>query len=349
MALDLNHSEPFYTEADLPEPGVWLETLSDIRLRNWLRLCLWTRNSLPLLVPQNSRLAIDLAAIIQRGSPALRIRARAVIPGLLQEWGRNDSPDTLDDLLILCGRLRCAAAEPEISLLLSERLTNQAEVIALRQRCLSVLSGFGCTERTVSLFARYIDDIEYAAICYRALYRFDRRYAAIHLSDIISLFRKEGTTGERNIVIRTLARDLSSPNEFVELLIQYLTLSDSEQILNGLEVVRQVQILTAGLLLQAKSTQRIEVFRLILERCDPKSFHDLLWGLRSIGIDLLCNQYSNGEEYIEVLIEDRGTERMVTERIISTAELNDDTLGALVGMNEEIASHSISELDLTEG
>ncbi|HYJ85532.1 MAG TPA: hypothetical protein VEW46_05735 [Pyrinomonadaceae bacterium] len=340
MADEFTKHGPSYTEVDVADPVPWLEGLSEGQLRDWLRESIWTRNPLPVLVPPDSRLALELANVLKRSSSVLRARVRAVISGLVQEWGRDDSPETLDDLLILCGRLRCAAAEPAITLILNERLKGRTDEIPLMQRGLSVVSGFGCTERTVALFKRYITDVDYAAICYRALYRYDSRYGATELFNVITLFRRAEATSELDILIRILANDLTS-GEIVDLLIHYLAIGDSEQILDGLEVLRGVGILTADLLLQARSDQRVALFQLLLERCAPGDYRYLLWKLRSIGIDLHCTQSVDGYEYIEVLISDTKTQRSVIENIISTDDLHDSALSAFVVVNERIASGSI--------
>src|ERR1051325_7208475 len=256
-----NNSDLIFVQKDLEDPLNWVENLSEERLLNWLRKVLWTGNALPVIVPSISRLAVEVSDLLKQGSSALKSRARAVIPTLLQEWGRNDPPNVLDDLLVICGRIRCAAAEPVISLLMTERLRQQPEVVPLRQRCLSVLSGFGCTERTVLKFEEYITDIEYAAICYRALYRYNLRYAATELQNIISLFQNADALDELDIVIHNLAHDLRSPRQFIWILARYLEHTDRPELITRvLEILRSVRLLTAAPFIEARPNERVEVY-----------------------------------------------------------------------------------------
>src|SRR5215203_3906730 len=99
-------SDLTFSQDDLMNPGPWLERQSQESLKEWLRRALWTRQTLPVFNANS----FEISELLKDGSPSLKIRVRKVVPELLQEWGRDDSLDVLDNLLIVCGRLRCAAA-----------------------------------------------------------------------------------------------------------------------------------------------------------------------------------------------------------------------------------------------
>src|ERR1044072_8753066 len=114
-----------FSEGDLINPLAWLERLSQEELKEWLRRSFWTQQTLPVMVPPTSRNALEISSLLKQGSSNLKIRVRKVIPELLQEWGRDDPMDVLDDLLIVCGRLRCAGTAVVIAQIISERLANR--------------------------------------------------------------------------------------------------------------------------------------------------------------------------------------------------------------------------------
>lgn len=326
-----------FTQKDIISPLKWIENLSLHSLREWLRLAVWVRNPLPVTVPHTSRLAVEISDLLKKGSSDLKTRVRTVIPGLLQEWGRDDPSSSLDDLLIICGRLRCAAAEPAIALIATERLRGRKEEISLRQRCLSVLSGFGCTERTVYVFKQYINDIEYAAICYRALYRFDLSYAATELPALLEVYREADAIDELNFALGTLFRDHPKSSQRIEILTLYLKLAEPESFADVLQTLVSIEALTIDFLLEARSSQRIEVFRLLLKRSQPENLRDILWRLKSIGIELHSVKSKNDREYIEGVYEDSDSVMSESERIIFTGELSDEVVTAIIESNEEVA------------
>jgi len=166
----------------------WFEERSAEELKNWLRKLVWAQSSHPLITPNQAMPITYFADVIRRGTPALTGKVREVVPGLLQEWGRgpNDPTQCLDDLLVLAGLLRCAAAEPTIAIIATERVTGRPEEVELRKRCFSVLSGFGCSEFTAPLFNRYLEDIDYSAYCFRALYKYKLSYAVTTLPAVVA-------------------------------------------------------------------------------------------------------------------------------------------------------------------
>lgn len=336
----VSQSAVVFSQEDLKDPLPWVESLSEERLLYWIRHSLSTRDALPVVVSPNSRLAVEMSSLFKKAlkSSGLKTRVRAVIPVLLQEWGRDDPMDLLDDLLILSGRLRCAAAGPVIVTIMTERLRDRPEAVAVRQRCLSVLSGFGCTERTEPIFKELITNVEYAAICYRALYRYDLRHAATELQEIVSIFQSVDALEELDIVIRNLGNDLRSPREFIGVLTQFLSHAEPERIVDVLEVMRGVGLLVAAPFVEARPSERVLIFKLLLERCPPQHLQDLLWKLDSIGLGLYSVELKNGQEYIQGVAYDPVTDRKVVDPVIATKDLNSDVVGAVVRGSEPIAA-----------
>lgn len=335
----MNEIQSQYNDRDIDNPVAWLERQSDSGLRDWLRLSLWTRNSLPLVVPTTSRLAIELSDLINRGSSLLKTRVRSILPGLFQEWGRNDFLTVLDDLLIVAAKLRCANSEQYIALILAERLGQRPGSLLIRQRALSVLSGFGCTERSVLIFERHITDIEYAAICYRALYRYDLRYGATELTNIIRMFQESDSLGELDIIIRTLASDLE-PADFTTIITKYLEIGEPNEIVDIVEVLRGVGVLTAELLMKSRRHQRRDLFKTLLHRCAASKLKVLLWQLESIGVGLISGPDETNEEFVQTLIFDPTSGIALMEAIIPTSDLKADVMSEFVSQSETIAMGS---------
>ncbi|HSS20057.1 MAG TPA: hypothetical protein VLL54_08280 [Pyrinomonadaceae bacterium] len=245
----------------------------------------------------------------------------------------------LDDLLIVAAKLRCANSEQYIALILAERLGQRPGSLLIRQRALSVLSGFGCTERSVLIFERHITDIEYAAICYRALYRYDLRYGATELTNIIRMFQESDSLGELDIIIRTLASDLE-PADFTTIITKYLEIGEPNEIVDIVEVLRGVGVLTAELLMKSRRHQRRDLFKTLLHRCAASKLKVLLWQLESIGVGLISGPDETNEEFVQTLIFDPTSGIALMEAIIPTSDLKADVMSEFVSQSETIAMGS---------
>jgi hypothetical protein len=329
---------------DFQNPLAWIEKLTSSDLKNWLRLVLWLRDPAPLSVASASRLSISISELLKAGSVELKTRIRLVIPTLLQEWGRDDPSVTLDDLLIICGRLRCAAAEPVILQIANERLRGRAEEISLRQRCLSVLSGFGCTERSEYLFKRYFDDIEYTAICYRALYRYHASYAAEGLSDVYKIFGSANEHNELSVVLHTLFHDFSNTKQRIDLIERFINTSEPENFVMILQAMKGIQALTLELLLECKKAQRADILRSLLIRSPLQDIRDIVWMLRSIGLEIHCSVLSNNIDFVECFYEHPKTNEGTSEILFSTDELSDEIVIALLECSEVVANAWIATM-----
>jgi hypothetical protein len=199
------------------EQLAWLEQLSADDLKNWLRRSIWVQTAVPLIIPRTATLIAYLSDLLKTGSSGLLSQLRIVLPGLLQEWGGSDTSRCLDELLILCGTLRCASAESTVAMIATERLKDRPDEIGLRQRSLSVLSGFGCTDSTEHLFRRYLVDVNYAALCYRALYRHDLTFAASEFTTVVKVHSAARVTQNLRAVLDILFFDYANKRERIEI------------------------------------------------------------------------------------------------------------------------------------
>jgi hypothetical protein len=226
--------KPIIARHEIDDPLVWLESLTADELMKWLRQAIWLQEPEPIVVPVTTSFTPHLSALFQQGSPNLKIKLREVIPELLREWGKYEPPKALDDLLIFCGTLSCVLAEPTIVLIATERLKDQnnytlspsqPDEIVLRQRCLAVLSGLGCTAGTIHVFKRYFEDLDYTAYCYRALYRYDLRYAAAKLPALLRIHREAGAIKRLKLVLRLLFVHTLAAEQREEVWREFLALS----------------------------------------------------------------------------------------------------------------------------
>jgi hypothetical protein len=187
------------TDRDIQNPIMWLESLTPFQLKSWLRRAIWAGLTLPLGVPPTALLvpyidetlkeeALKRAEVERDPLVGLTTNLRVAIPALLAEWGSRDPGHCLDDLLVLCAKLRCAGATPSLMSIATERLVGRSDEVRLRQRCLSVLAGLDVTEQTVPVFNRFLDDFPYTAFCYRALYRNNLGYACSKLPVLLSVY-----------------------------------------------------------------------------------------------------------------------------------------------------------------
>ncbi len=232
----------------------WFEGLAAEDLTNWLRRLIWKRSSYPLVPPSQSIPITYFANVMGRGTPALKSTIREVVPRLIQEWGRNDTTQCLDDLLVLAGLLKCAAAEKAIATIAWERITGRAEEVALRQRCLSVLSGFGCSEYTAPLFNRYLDDIDYSAYCFRALYKYKLSYAETTLPVVVATHKAAGKLPAFKGVLNLLLFDHLIFRQRVDLWKDIINSTKPKQLKEMLETLQSL-----GIVVSVQRTGEIEV------------------------------------------------------------------------------------------
>ena len=232
----------------------WFEGLSANDLKNWLRRLIWAQSSYPLITPSQSIPITYFANVLAKGTSELKGKIREVVPGLLQEWGRNDTTQCLDDLLVLAGLLRCAGAEATIALIATERITDRAEEVELRQRCFSVLSGFGCSEYSAPLFYKYLEDIDYSAYCFRALYKYKLSYAVTTMPAVVATHKTADKLQSLKGVLNLLFFDYLNRRQRVALWRDIINSTEPVQLE---EMLRTLQAL--DIVLSVPRPQEIEV------------------------------------------------------------------------------------------
>jgi hypothetical protein len=248
-----------FTDADFFDPLAWVERLTPRNLEVWLRRAVWTGYTLPIIIPHSSRVMTHLTDLFSGGSAQLTCNLRSLIPDLLREWGRNDEPQVLDDLLVLTSKLRCVSAQPTIIQIATERLSRQAETIRIRERCLGVISGFGCTEKTVHFFRRFITDISYAPTCYRALYRYDPDYAATELPQLLALFSKAGLIADLKPILHVLFVISLKPSQREKVWKTLFTTTAPETLIQTLQYLKEVGIIVSPPFKSEDPREHIEV------------------------------------------------------------------------------------------
>jgi len=222
-----------------------------------------------------------------------------------------------------------------IALVATERLGGRGDEVSLRQRCLSVISGFGCTDRSLFLFKGYMDDVDYAAISFRALYRFDPLHAASELPRLCQVFHKADAISELNIALQILFRDLKKPDRILEVLNRLMTRATPADFEDVLQRLRSNSLFTSELFLKANNTQRAEFFRLLLARGSEGALRKTLWEFKSIGIELHLVESFDGREYLHAVYQ-TATES-VSEQLFSTDQFSDRLVAAIIEATEPVA------------
>lgn len=231
------------TATDYRNPLLWIERLSPAELLEWLRRAVWTGDARPVMTPHSAAPATHLANLFKEGSTELKIRLRSLLPVLVREWGHQDSYEALDALLVLTGMLRCAAAETDIGLLTVERLTGIEKEVPLRQRCLSVLAGIGGQPQTVEIFKSYLFRIDYTALCYRALFRLDRQYAARQFHAVVDVYGESGRSDNLKLMLQALLFRQLTPEQHPGALGQVLEQTPLPKLNKVLGILQTVGII----------------------------------------------------------------------------------------------------------
>ena len=150
-----------YKASDLVGPLDWINSRSYGELKQWLREAVQHRIFLPVVIPHDVMPAAHLTQLLMKSELQTKTYLRTIIPELIKEWGRNDNPQSLDNLLILCGNLNCNEAETAISRIVTEKLAHTPVDTELRLRALNVLQEIG-TNRSLHVFKRYLGELDYA-------------------------------------------------------------------------------------------------------------------------------------------------------------------------------------------
>jgi len=254
-----------YQAADLLDPRSWINRQSYAELKEWLREATQQRLFLPVVIPHNVMPAAYLTQLLIQSEPQTKMYLRTIIPELIKEWGTNDKPESLDDLLILCGNLNCNEAESAISRIITEKLPDDAVGTRLRLRALSVLQEIG-TDRSLRVFKRYIGDREYAALCYRSLYLLDIRYAVTELEGLIKLYERDNAGDELEDVLKILFKYTLKRPEYICVLQPLVDQTPSETFLKVLELLHKLDIINGSFFIQLSPISRVEFIKQIMKR-----------------------------------------------------------------------------------
>jgi hypothetical protein len=236
-------NQPTYTSEDLVDPLGWMKRQPYGELKAWLRQALWNEKFLPVLIPPyNVPPILYLAQLLLRSDLEVRTAMRTIIPELLREWNFHDSRECLRGLLLLCSNLSCNEAESTLATIITEKLTDEPEDIDCRKEALGALQTIG-TERTIHLFKRYISDPEYAAYCYRGLYRYDLTHAGTELPKLMKMYR--GREGQRKLkaILHFLFIVTLKPEQYFTVVQSFLENAPGEYFLNFFDFLGSLGIL----------------------------------------------------------------------------------------------------------
>ena len=254
-----------YKRSDLVGPLDWINSRSYGELKRWLREAIQHRVFLPVVIPHNVMPAAHLTQLLIKSEPHTKTYLRMIIPELIREWGRNDNPQALDDLLILCGNLNCNEAETAIARIVTEKLAHSPVDIELRLRALNVLQEIG-TDQSLHVFKRYLGEFNYAGVCYRSLYLLKLNFAVSELQDLITLYRYHNATDELEDVLKILFKYTLTPAEYICVLQPLVDLTPPETFIDVLELLSSLDILNEMLLVQLPPISRGELIGQIMRR-----------------------------------------------------------------------------------
>ena len=247
------------------DPLSWVNSRTYGQLKEWLRDATQQRIFVPVVIPHNVMPSSYLAQLLRHSEPRIKTHLRTIIPELIREWGAYDDRQCLTDLLILCGNLNCNEAEIPISAIVTDKLTDNSEDTELRVRALSVLQAIG-TSKSLHLFKRYIGDYDYAAVCYRSLYRLNLDYAVIELPDLMKLYHSYDAAGELEDVLKVLFKYTLKPQEYIYVLQPLVDQVKPQYFVEVLEILHSINVLDEKYFGQLPSKPRAELIKQIMKR-----------------------------------------------------------------------------------
>ena len=247
------------------DPMSWINSRNYGQLKEWLRDATQQRIFVPLVIPHNVMPSSYLAQLLRQSEPRIKSHLRTIIPELIREWGAYDDRQCLTDLLILCGNLNCNEAEIPISAIVTDKLTDNSEDTELRVRALSVLQAIG-TSKSLHLFKRYIGYYDYAAVCYRSLYRQNLDYAVTELPDLMNLYHSYDAADEFEDVLKVLFKYTLDPPEYIDVLQPLVEQVPPQYFVEVLEILHSINVLDEKYFAQLPSKPRAELIKQIMNR-----------------------------------------------------------------------------------
>lgn len=279
----------------LVDPLSWVNSRTYGELKGWLRNATQQRKFGKVVIPHNVMPASYLAQLLMRSEPRIKADLRTIIPELIREWGASDDRQCLDDLLILSGNLNCNEAEISISAIITEKLTDNSEDTELRLRALSVLQAIG-TSKSLHLFKRYIGDYDYAAVCYRSLYRQNLDYAVTELPDLMNLYHSHDAADELEDVLKILFKYTLKPPQYIYVLQPLVEQVAPEYFIEVLETLHSINVLNSKYFGQLPAKPRSEMIQEIMRRAREEDGPRISEFLRAVDVKLEPPPYPSPAE-----------------------------------------------------
>jgi hypothetical protein len=254
-----------YQPSDLVDPRPWINRQSYAGLKEWLREATQQRIYLPVVIPHNVMPIAYLTQLLIQSEPQTKTHLRIIIPELIREWGANDEPQSLDDLLILCGNLNCNEAENAIGRIITEKLPDNEVGTRLRLRALSVLQEIG-TDRSLHIFKRYIGDRQYAALCYRSLYLLNMNHAVTELEGMMKLYRHQNADDALEDILKILFKYTLKMQQYICVLQPLVDQAPPETFVDALELLSTMNIMNRAFFRELPTISRVELIAQIMKR-----------------------------------------------------------------------------------
>jgi hypothetical protein len=275
-----------FESADLTNPLDWLQRQSYGQLKDWLRQALWHGRFLPVMIPSENAPAISyLAQLLLRSNTEVKTSLRTIIPELLREWNLNDTADCLLNILFLCGNLSCSEAEPIVAGIITEKLSERPEHIKCRKEGLGVLQTIG-TSRTLHLFKRYIDNLDYAPFCYRGLYLNNLSNAGIELPRLMALYRAHQRDQDLKTILHFLFIGSLKPPEYMTVIMAFVDHAPEEYFIEFFELLKSLKILNERFMSSLSTVETTRFLNQIIARTRLEDSTEMVELLKQLGIEL---------------------------------------------------------------
>lgn len=284
-----------YQPSDLLDPRPWINRQSYADLKEWLREATQQRIYLPVVIPHNVMPIAYLTQLLVQSEPQTKTHLRTIIPELIKEWGANDEPQSLDDLLILCGNLNCNEAENAIGRIITEKLPDNEVGTRLRLRGLSVLQEIG-TDRSLHIFKRYIGDRQYAALCYRSLYLLNMNHAVTELEGMMKLYRYQNADDALEDILKILFKYTLKMQQYICVLQPLVDQAPPDTFVDALELLSTMNIMNRAFFGQLPTISRVELIAQVMKRGTADHAVRITMMLENCGIKLVPPPGPIGQE-----------------------------------------------------
>lgn len=194
----------FHTPDGVMEMNVWVTTHSIEHVSHWIKQILKKNpQAYPRLLWELEQKLSDSGAgaletiVKNEENPAFQHKVWGGLELLSKgiQWNhiQNDDVEYVSDVLRVVGTLKVQPLYELLVQLTDQKMLLQKnlgeEALRLHVTALASLGAFGCNEQTIHIFERDIQDPFFSPLCYRMLWKFDRKYA----SQYADLMRKMGS------------------------------------------------------------------------------------------------------------------------------------------------------------